>query len=898
MKDDETVEKPAEVTSGTEQPIRVQKPPTVSEQDNLKLESYRPPAKSEGPDKLIEVLTNTMPEFAAIVEAEGFDAKVKTLRSSPSTSHPSLFATLISVGFQLQKVGRLQEALELEKLQMELIRLRPETETSAFMGNTQPRNMADVLQSIGGIYAEMGELSLALQTLLEAETWYEKDVQLRVKKGIVSESEYDRLFVRTDIRASLYAHMSGLYRQLGDPDKAEAYDRKAWKSAGKKETDEQRLEFLFGQANTYRDEGDYDKALEVSNGALELALKLSQSTVISRDVSRASVALGDVYAALRLYRQALEFYKRSYEINQSSGHHGRIIQDCMNIGAVYEATGKYEDAIEVYQKALRYCCIEYHPTRVPKHSLNLWVDQGSTYLIVRTDEAWNILHRLAKIEKARRTNRAAEYLELAIRVIESLRGKVLAEDQRIGFQSLIIDVYETMIEVQLESWQRDNNPMHLESLFSYIERAKSRVLIEQLADLPVLQPMTVARSLLNEENRLTIKIEELERLLTERTGNAVDLADQLISAQEAIYRVWTQIEQDDPYAGVEYVSLRRASPISVDDIRQIVKQNGHKTAVVEYYLTSKNLIIIVIFSDKPEIACRVTNVSREEINELALVNPDSPPSLDLRMPYWQLDLSPLLIEPIRGLIKDYERVCFVPHDVLHSIPLHALRLSDSDLRTCTEIADIFYVPSASLLKYCRNKPPRNQGNNLVLGNPKRDDQAKIPLTMAEARIVANALGCPAFVEEQATKALLFKESEKAEYIHIACHGEFKKDVVSSSALLLSDGNLTVEEMLDLRLRSELVVLSACETGISENRSGDELIGFVRALLYAGTPSVILSLWNAYDESTSKLMISFYDKILHQGLPKAKALSLAQRDLIKSGLSEAKWAPFILVGDWE
>jgi len=73
---------------------------------------------------------------------------------------------------------------------------------------------------------------------------------------------------------------------------------------------------------------------------------------------------------------------------------------------------------------------------------------------------------------------------------------------------------------------------------------------------------------------------------------------------------------------------------------------------------------------------------------------------------------------------------------------------------------------------------------------------------------------------------------------------------------------------------------------------------VRALLYAGTQSVILSLWNAYDESTSKLMINFYDKTLNQGLPKAKALSLAQRDLIKSGFLEAKWAPFILIGDWE
>jgi CHAT domain-containing protein len=897
-KNSETAEGPLKATPDGGESVGAEKPPPPGAQDNLTLESYRPLARSQGPDKLIEVIAKTMPDFAAIMQAGAFDAKVKILRSLAPADQQRMHGHLVAIGFHLQKVGRLKEALELQKLLLELVRLRPETDASCFMGNTQPRNMADVLEAIGEVYAEMGELGLALQTLLEAETWYEKDSQLRMQKGIVGESEYDRLFVRTDVRASLCAHTSGVYRKLGDAEKAQEYDRKAWKYAGEKKTGEQRLEFLFGEGNGLRKAGEYDRALHVLNEALELALTLSESTVVSRDVSRVCVALGDAYSDLKLYRRALEFYKRSYELNRSSMHHGRMIQDCTKLGAVYEATGKSMDAIRSYEEALRWCSVEYQPTRISERSLNLWEYQGSRYLIVRKDEAWGILHRLGKIGKAKQDPRAMEYLELAIRVIESLRVRILAEGQRIGFQTTVIDVYETMIELQLELWQRENNPARLEALFSYIERAKSRVLIEQLADLPVLQPKSVTRSLFDEENELTREIEELERRLIEGTGNAVDLSGQLIAAQEAISRVWANIENEDPYAGAEYVSLRRASPTSADDIRQIVSQGGHATAVVEYYATARNLLILVLFSDKSEIACRVINTTRELLRDLALVNPASPPSLDLRMPYWQLDLAPLLVEPVSGLVKEYERICFVPHDVLHSIPLHALHLGKTDKRTLTEVADIFFVPSASLLKYCRNKPPRNRGNNLVLGNPKRDDQTSIPLTMEEARTIAKALGCSPFVEEQATKSLLFMQSGKAEYIHIACHGEFRKDAGTSSALLLSDGNLTAEEMLGLQLRSELVVLSACETGISETRSGDELIGFVRALLYAGTPSVVLSLWNAYDESTSKLMISFYDKILHQGLPKAKALSLAQRDLIKSGYAEATWAPFILVGDWE
>jgi CHAT domain-containing protein/predicted negative regulator of RcsB-dependent stress response len=811
----------------------------------------------------------------------------------PSTSHKRLFATLITLSFIFQKVCRLQEALELEKLRLEIVKLKPENETSAFFGNSQPRNMADVLTSIGSIYSEMGELSLALQTCLEAEKEFEKDVKLRADCGITGESEFDRLFVRTDVQANLYGHISHLYRKLGDKDKAEEYDRKAWTHANKKQTDEQRFEFLLGKANAYRKNREYNKALAILNQALELALKTSYSTVISRDISRVSVALGDTYAALELYRRALEFYNKSYELNRTSGHHGRMIDDCMNIGTVYESTGKNDDAIEIYQQAMRYCCIDYQPSKSSERFLNLWNFQGTKYLIIRKEEAWKILYRLGKIEKARHDPKAAEYLELAIKVIESLRGKVLPEDHRISFQGSVIEVYETMIELQLELWQKSKKLQFLEELFNYVERSKSRVLIEQLADSTVLQPNTVSRSLLDEENRLMREVEKLEGQLQKGQGNTVDLAEQFVSAQEQINIVWNKIEKEDPDAGAEYVSLRRATPISHDEISQIMAKKGNKSAIVEYYLTQEKLIILVLFSDKSEILCRIKEIPQNKIQKMAAGDFNSPPSPDFPMPDWQLDLSQLLIEPISNQIIPYKRICFIPHDVIHSLPLHALLLEGKPLIRNHVVS---YTPSASALKFCQNKGSNKLESCVSFGVALKKDSSRLKKTIRDtAKGVANFFGTDVLSDYKVTKERVLKEISDKDVVHFSCHGYFsQKDPLSSGVVLYEKEILSAREIIDLKLKAELVTLGACETGVSERSLGDELVGLTRAFLYAGVPSLIVSLWEVNAKSTKELILEFY-KLAKSGVDKATALQQAQNKIMEDFPHPYYWAPFVLVG---
>jgi CHAT domain-containing protein len=151
----------------------------------------------------------------------------------------------------------------------------------------------------------------------------------------------------------------------------------------------------------------------------------------------------------------------------------------------------------------------------------------------------------------------------------------------------------------------------------------------------------------------------------------------------------------------------------------------------------------------------------------------------------------------------------------------------------------------------------------------------------------------------------FKEAPLKDYeiIHFACHGFLAEEFPFRSALVLSldddpqeDGFLQVRELYNLRLKADLVVLSACQTGKGKLERGEGILGLPRVFFYAGARSVMLTLWRINDESTAKFMSLFY-RYLSEGNDKAQALRLTKLEMINSKFSHPfYWAVFILNGD--
>jgi CHAT domain-containing protein len=149
-------------------------------------------------------------------------------------------------------------------------------------------------------------------------------------------------------------------------------------------------------------------------------------------------------------------------------------------------------------------------------------------------------------------------------------------------------------------------------------------------------------------------------------------------------------------------------------------------------------------------------------------------------------------------------------------------------------------------------------------------------------------------------------------LHIATHGLLNAERPQFTGLVLTlvgnkseDGFLRTDEVFNLRLGAPLVMLSACETGLGKEKRGEGVMGLTRAFMYAGAPTVGVSLWSVADRSTAELMTDFYKRLLSSsstnpaGLPASAAMRDAQLAMIAGKKYSAPfyWAPFVLVGDW-
>ena len=222
------------------------------------------------------------------------------------------------------------------------------------------------------------------------------------------------------------------------------------------------------------------------------------------------------------------------------------------------------------------------------------------------------------------------------------------------------------------------------------------------------------------------------------------------------------------------------------------------------------------------------------------------------------------------------------------------RLRDGEGQILGDRFTISYTPSASVYYLCSTKQAGHSGGSLVLGIP---DPAA-PQIEAEVRAVADVLpDSEVFLGKAATARVLREKGAQSRFVHIATHGWFRQDNPMFSSISLGDSQLNLFDLYQLNLPCELVTLSGCGTGLNMVVGGDELLGLVRGLLYAGAQGVLVTLWDVNDQSTAEFMRLFY-KALQANKNKAQAVQEAMAEIRRRYDHPYYWAPFVLVGKYE
>jgi CHAT domain-containing protein/Tfp pilus assembly protein PilF len=435
--------------------------------------------------------------------------------------------------------------------------------------------------------------------------------------------------------------------------------------------------------------------------------------------------------------------------------------------------------------------------------------------------------------------------------------------------------------------------------FDYSERARARAFLQTIGNARLQPARGAAADLVNEAEALRNSIAQWERKSAFAPGSTTD---DLRNARRSYQALLTRLKASSP----EYASLTTVEPLRLEDLQRELPAD---TTMISYFIGQKVTHAWVVERDAFHYVALPTTDAQLSATICWATRLDGGPGTTRAMtPEGEEcdeassaeDAHDLLFGPLRDKIR-YKRLILIPHGVLHYVPFAALRNRNTN-HYLIEDYTIAYSPSASALRFLREKETPVNGGALVIGDPASSLQ-RLSGARREAEVIASAFHTAPKIGAEATESLLYRLDGKYDLVHIGAHAAYDAEHPLFSRIALAkggdfDGSLDVAEILsDVNLSGvNLIVLSACGTARGARSGGDEIVGLTRAVLYAGAPGVIATLWDIDDEAAAELMNTFYRSLL-DGAAAVDALREAQLALMKRApyADPRYWAAFQLSG---
>ena len=588
--------------------------------------------------------------------------------------------------------------------------------------------------------------------------------------------------------------------------------------------------------------GQYQKAIDFYQQSVAIAKQIGESSIEARSLNN----LGAAYDRLGQYQKAIDFYGQALEIQEKIGDRQGEAKSINNLGVVYKNLRQYQRAIDLHQQ-----------------SLAIKKQIGD-----RQGEATSLNNLGFNFNQLGQTEISILFYKQSVNVFESIRQslKELQEEEQQSFTNTIASSYRNLADLLLKQGR-------IMEALQVLDLLKVQELEEYFKNIKGSDRSAQGVRLLEAEKAIS------DKLLAVSFENSPEINSQLAN----------KIQQ-----------LPKADINKVPDYLQKIPQG---TALL-YPLILGDRLEIILFSPNTVPISRTVKISQKELETLVtdfragLLDAGSE---DVKEPAAQL--YKLLIKPIEAELIQAKAttILYAPDGILRYIPIAALY---DDKQWLAEKYQINNLIAYSLFDF--SAQPKNSPNILAgafggKAGEKKFGQNALPATLTEVQAIANSFqNSVTLTEENFSRQAIESKFKNHNILHLATHAEFNIGVPDNSFIIFGNGDkIRLNEITDWQIPNiDLIVMSACQTGVGKLGDGVEILGFGYQVQKAGAKQAIASLWKVDDEGTQTLMEAFYGELQKGDVTSTEALHRAQVALIKSPQYNHPnyWSAFFAIGN--
>lgn len=632
------------------------------------------------------------------------------------------------------------------------------------------------------------------------------------------------------------------------------------------------------------------------------------------------------------YQTALEIFRENY-----GEKHPYISNAHLNIGKLFLAMDNPGAAAESFQKALIALVPDFNDSNPQSNPaltevtsmvefLGALKEKGKAFEMIsdRNSEAWPLIISM-------------NTFELATEAIDNMRMGYQSEESKLFLSENQNAIFHDAIRVCYKLSQITQDGKYLEKALYFAEKNKAANLLASIREIGAREFGRIPARLIENEVDLKRQIAVYTEYVYEENRKIEPNIEKLSLWQQNLFSLNQEyaelvqlLEKNYPY----YFRLKYNT--SVSGVNEIRKSLGRNDALIEYSLSDSVIYIFFITRTSLEVfEQEISKEFRENINNILEIFENKRFSSgavnDFRVfTNSSYQLYNILIKPLEPLIEG-RNLIIIPDGILSYLPFELLipelpshpSPAYSSLPFLLKNHPVSYAHSGTLLnEYAATSAKR--GGRLLAFAPKyesngelipdilnsrsryRDNLKPLPASRVEVKNILSMVGGKLWIDEEATEKNFKENAPDYKILHLAMHTliddlnpMFSKLVFTQDKDSIEDGLLNTFEIYNLSLRASMAVLSSCKSGWGKFQSGEGVLSLARGFLYAGVPSIVMTLWEIEDQSSADVMTLFY-KYLKKGKKKDEALRLAKleflstADMLKS--HPYFWGGYVAIGD--